>query len=94
MAKVQWRKSAEDNHIARATGIAFTYGTLALKNYLEDIDEACKRLELFPLSGSATPGSNLFLRKTASTNGYTLIYEVDDLQHPTTVLVVAIGKGI
>ncbi len=93
MATVRWRKSAEDNHIAWATNIYTTLGHQSTLSYLKDIDDVRKRLELFPSSGSATQSSNVFLRKVASKLGYTIIYEIDDLQNPQNVLIISIGKG-
>jgi len=63
-------------------------------SYLYDIDAVRKRLELFPSSGSVTQSPNTFIRKAASKNGYSVVYEIDDLQNPQQILIIAIGKGL
>lgn len=94
-ATIEWQPREQQKHKERARAIRRGYGDAAMVKYLEAIEHVELTLADNPRAGEACPTSKRpLLRKTTSSNDYSVFYTINNAENPTLVVIVAVGKGI
>ncbi len=93
MLTVNWEISAQDWNEAWALQIAVEFSMTHVQTYLAEIQAAENRIAAHPKIGTDFKSPRKRLKRLVTSSGYSVFYQLDDLEKPTYATIVSIVRG-
>ncbi len=93
MISVKWESPAQDRHEAWALQIAIEFSMTHAQTYLAEIQSSEAKIAVHPDIGTDFESTRKGLKRFVTPSGYSVFYQLDDLQNPTQAIIISIVRG-